>query len=760
MASGDDQALERARRDVYQYKVRDPQGKANSWVTGNGLIIMCEYYLLTGDSTVLKPIESYARTLENGQTAAGSWCHGMGMGGYGEVNATGLTCFIGLILARECGIEMGPKAIPRSTAFFRKFAGGGVPYGDHPPDPFGRTDNGKNGMAAVAYALLGDAKTASALARPTAYSYRSREMGHADGLFSFIWGPLGARHAPAPEFRMFLDNMLWYYELGRRPKGGLHSLRENHWPQPYGSSSGVGLFLMLPRKNLRILGAPKRIFGQTPPKGLEQAPALLKQKKWAQLKTLLVGFAKGDAKQQAYAAAMTRACDRMEQHADAVIAMIQTDLREKNLHKTSVRFEALVRMLGEERPEMATIRDRLETPDAQTVLKARPASQLDPNDHWKKVKLQADKIGPEAPIIWDDLTSTAKNQTSYEYYEHPGPGAPDIGDWTQPQYQPKGWKVSGGKQKTDRNSQYLVRQAFTTKRDDYRFLQLSSGGKATVYINGYRVATLTGERKKDQSPWVALLESAVGVLKPGKNVLAVSCSGRSLKLSLRAGPAEPDIKALRKGLAAYWKFDENQGSSVKCRISPKNAGMIGDKAQWVEGKLGSALNLAGKASLSVPGFREPIGPGGKMGSMTISFWARIDRREGVMLSKAPARKPKSGWSIKENSFECFNPQGKRLRASGPGNTKEWRHYVFVLDAGKGIVTTYANAGAVSGRKAMRATSKLDIASIAPSSEPLVIGAGGKTLKVIDELAIWSRTLSHDEIKMLCNAGAALDLRRN
>jgi hypothetical protein len=763
MASGDDAALERARRDAYAYGQPDPLKGGHTWNFGNALIILCEYYLLTGDSAVLPDIIAHKATIERGQTRSGSWCHAMNMGGYGEVNSAGLPCFIGLILARECGVEMNETVFRRSKEFFGSFIGGYVPYGAHPPEQFGRTDNGKNGMAAVAFALLGDKDAASTLARPTAYSYRSREQGHADGLFSFIWGPLGAYHAPRPEFRMFLDNMLWYYELGRRRDGGLHSLRETHWAQPYGNSSGLGLFLMIPRKHLRILGAPQGVFSRRAPTGLEKAAELYRQKKWPELKAMLKTVTANKltgAEQRAYAADLLAAYERLEKNAAATVTMILANIQRKDLARARVQFDALVKLLGEDRPELAAIRRQLGPTDP----KARPSGgnpKIDPNAHWARVKVLATQKGPPAPIIWDNiLPAKPTDKTPYRYLELPPDSTAEPGAWRGLTYAETGWKSQADRtKKADRTSRRLFRRTFTLARADYRYLQIASRNKVTVYVNGYLIAVLPGSRKKSEDPWMSLRDAARGVLREGPNVLAVELYGREAPdFALRAGPTKPDVAALAKGLAGYWKFDEGQGKIVKCSVSTKNVAAIQGAGKWVEGKIGSALNLGGEARAEVPGFKDAIGPDGQIEAMTIAFWARVARREGTIVAKAPkSRRAKDGWKVSEGTFEAVDSGGKRIRAGGHGVSEQWRHFVYVVDCKANLATVYVNAGAMSGRNAMKKEVKLNASGIAPSTGPLVIGAGGETLKVIDELAIWGRALSQDEVKMLCNGAAGLEL---
>jgi len=213
MASGDDTALELARRYICgNVKSEYPQGRGcSTWNTSYDLINLCEYYLLTGDSSVLPAIRYTTECIAWAQYRSGSWSHGGGgplatgpgqvAGGYGEINCAGLGAFVGLCLARQCGIEPYDHTIPRSVRFFGKFCGTNFPYGLGTPGMRGgRMDNGMNSMAAVGFHLLSEDAMADRWARTVCYMWMAREHGHAEAIFSAAWGPVGAALAPGPIF--------------------------------------------------------------------------------------------------------------------------------------------------------------------------------------------------------------------------------------------------------------------------------------------------------------------------------------------------------------------------------------------------------------------------------------------------------------------------------------------------------------------------------------------------------------------------------
>jgi hypothetical protein len=261
MASGDEAAMERVGQWIKattkpdaEYPDVVPGGR--SWMAAYELINVAEYHLLTGDRGVLRRIQYLVRHLEKIQFPSGGWSHGTPPG-YGEINNVGLAAFIGLILARECGAEMDARKFAKSIRYFGKFCGTNLGYGlGTPGGRSGRMDNGLHGLAAVAFHLLGEEEMAERWARPLCYMWMGREKGHAERIFSPAWGSIGASYAPEAEYAMFMQHMLWLYEISRRTDGGI--MFGTRFPYPGGVTPAMALFMYLPEKRLRILGAPKK----------------------------------------------------------------------------------------------------------------------------------------------------------------------------------------------------------------------------------------------------------------------------------------------------------------------------------------------------------------------------------------------------------------------------------------------------------------------------------------------------------------------
>lgn len=207
-----------------------------TWQRGHTLIFLTEYYLVTRDSEVLPAIEAYAVNIAKNQSLFGTVGHKYAdknldgsnngpMGGvYGVVNTPGLFCFLGLLLARECGLtnpELGP-AIERTSRFFAYYAGrGAVPYGEHEPYWQGHENNGKSGLAALCFALQEDrTEEGKFFAKMSAASSRERETGHTGAFFNYVWAPLGAAAGGEDAAAAHFSRISWYLDLARRWDGG------------------------------------------------------------------------------------------------------------------------------------------------------------------------------------------------------------------------------------------------------------------------------------------------------------------------------------------------------------------------------------------------------------------------------------------------------------------------------------------------------------------------------------------------------------
>lgn len=247
-----------------------------SWYLGYGGIPLCEYYLRTGDQSVLPAIQRSVDAAEKTYYLGGWACRGKGnfryMGG-GHLNAGGTPCATFVVLAKECGVKVPDRMLLGAIEHFYRFAGrGNNPYGNHRPET-GFVDNGKTGMLAfmmaAAASLTPDgenslyARARDVSAVKSFYSTSFMLHGHTGG-GGEIWrsAAMGLLCEKSPKkYREFMDNRRWHYDLSRRWDGSFGILGGARYDNTQWGN-GYALAYTIPRKTLRITGAPPSRFSK------------------------------------------------------------------------------------------------------------------------------------------------------------------------------------------------------------------------------------------------------------------------------------------------------------------------------------------------------------------------------------------------------------------------------------------------------------------------------------------------------------------
>ena len=277
LSTGEPQDLAVAREWVREYAATtkdSPTIDIYPWYLGYSFGL-CEYYLRTGDETVLPVIEKIADGIKRKMYNGGWNCRGEVNITYGHLNAAGVHCVTFLLLARECGAKVDEYTLQESLKHFFRYAGkGNVPYGDGTPES-GFVDNGKTGklafaMAAAASLTPAGEKSVYAKARDISaikgfYSTSWMLHGHTGGGIGEIWrsASMGLMHDTKPtKYREFMDHRTWHYDLSRRFDGSFTCLGGGQYDDP---SWGVGYALTytVPRKTLRVTGAPPTKYSKT-----------------------------------------------------------------------------------------------------------------------------------------------------------------------------------------------------------------------------------------------------------------------------------------------------------------------------------------------------------------------------------------------------------------------------------------------------------------------------------------------------------------
>lgn len=255
-----------------------------TWYYGYVMIFLAEYSMATGDASVLPGLRRLALEAASGQSAVGSWGHTFALPdgrlrGYGMMNAPGLPLTIGMVLARDAGIKDAEvsRAIELSSRLLRFYSGkGAVPYGDHPAWIETHEDNGKCGMAAMLFCLLGESETADFFTRMAVASHGSeRDCGHTGNYFNMLWSlPAIAQGGPHATGAWTAEFGGWYHDLARRWDG---SFVHQGPPEPehdsYHDWDATGAYLLaytLPLKKLVLTGKRSGLLKPFPPAVCDQ----------------------------------------------------------------------------------------------------------------------------------------------------------------------------------------------------------------------------------------------------------------------------------------------------------------------------------------------------------------------------------------------------------------------------------------------------------------------------------------------------------
>jgi len=239
-----------------------------TWYYGYVIMLLAEYRLATGDDSVMPGLRRLALEAANGQSMVGSWGHRFAqpdgrLGGYGMMNSPGLPLTISLLLAREAGVgdPEVERAIEKSARLIRFYVGkGAVPYGDHHPWVQTHEDNGKCGMAAVMFNLLGEEEAVEFFSRMSVASHGAeRDTGHTGNFFNMLWALPGvAQSGPHATGAWMREFGAWYFDLARRWDGTfLHQGPPAIRNDKYAGWDCTGAYLLayaMPLRKIRLTG--------------------------------------------------------------------------------------------------------------------------------------------------------------------------------------------------------------------------------------------------------------------------------------------------------------------------------------------------------------------------------------------------------------------------------------------------------------------------------------------------------------------------
>lgn len=267
LASGDEQYLPLVSREA-QWAANFQTDAMATWYYGYTIMLVAEYQMATGDKRYQDGMRRMAMEAAKGQSNVGSWGHKFAqpdgrLSGYGMMNAPGVPLTASLVLARMAGVNDPALdlAIERSATLIRFYIGkGAIPYGDHAPWTQTHEDNGKSGMAAYLFHLLGEPKGADFFSSMALASHGAeRDGGHTGNYTNMLWAmPAIALSGPNATGAWMKEFGAWNFDLTRRWDGTfLHQGQPEPKNDSFAKWDVSGTFLLayaMPQKKIYLTG--------------------------------------------------------------------------------------------------------------------------------------------------------------------------------------------------------------------------------------------------------------------------------------------------------------------------------------------------------------------------------------------------------------------------------------------------------------------------------------------------------------------------
>src|SRR6266536_5028395 len=236
--------------------------------------------------------------------------------------------------------------------------------------------------------------------------------------------------------------------------------------------------------------------------------------------------------------------------------------------------------------------------------------------------------------------------------------------------------------------------------------------------------------------------------------------------------AQADISI---GLAGHWTFDEISGLVAADSTTNANDGSLInfplDSSQWVPGQIGGGLYFRGFDSAPQDYINVPDYPKSPEGKLSATMWVWFEGFTGsqnwVLLL---ANWPQADFGARQfhfgirgdplglNNFIETTPDGGQTYSEGTsvseGQTlpvQSWQHVAFVVDGS--YMRLYRN-----GEEVAQVAYSGSVV-IPPPNSAFQIGARFEVLSatfkgILDDVGLWTRDLSADEIRDIYQAGLA------
>lgn len=568
LASGNPEHQGLVRRAVYEMTASmEPKPvtdltESKPWSTGHAALLLGEYYHATGDRNVLpylkyqsdlssasqlKPPEDTPEGKEAAQTeeVVGGWRHNYPgnperwKSGYGLLPHAGMACVMGMLLAKEAGLEIDDVALARGLEHFNK---GRAEYGcvlysysglrrDGPPpmNPEAEAEgmlwsmNGKLGMAAALFDMVEDKDTVEICARHCVYGFNNTRHGHGGMFFNNFWTPVGAWAAGEKGFKHFMEGQRWWRELFRRYDGAFNQV----------GRGGVGVSYALPyvapKQRLRMLGAPRSAFGTNCPDYLKPAVMAHRNRDYESCERLILEQMQSalPAEDMPVVTHLLEAVQTLRASIEHDLALTEKLIAEDKHYYASLEVPQLKGVVTPGNPRLKAIIQALESPEGVALV----------SDHRRACDaearaLEAERKKPAAPTkqaSWVTLVAPRggkipAGEWRMKLLEHISQ-APE--KWVEPGFDDASWSKATLPLSWCPYHTALFRSKFNVEdktaidglRVQGRFFQQAN---VVIYLNGELVAKVDNLERGTGVTDALLTDYAMKLLKKGENTVAIS----------------------------------------------------------------------------------------------------------------------------------------------------------------------------------------------------------------------------------------------
>ena len=217
----------------------------------------------------------------------------------------------------------------------------------------------------------------------------------------------------------------------------------------------------------------------------------------------------------------------------------------------------------------------------------------------------------------------------------------------------------------------------------------------------------------------------------------------------------PQTQAQTSGLVGHWTFNEGSGTTANDSSGNNNTGTLVNGPIWTTGKIGQALNFDGvndyvevrDAGVSIPSLAFGTGP------FSVSFWIKVTSPEDFDILIGARRN--YGWQLQDRAtflrfFINDSVGSDTIDSTINPFDNAWHHIVGLRD-GTNLRLYIDSIAQTPVADTLRNTDEAPLPG-------LRFGAGGAVFAdsfhggLIDEVRIYNRALTTDEIKRLYNMG--------